>query len=278
MPALIDLLRPDEHGAVTEVRRLAIDRISSNPGQPRRYFDEEALADLAASIREHGILQPVLVRPRADGHFQLVAGERRWRAARIAGLTEVPAIVEQIDDESALEIAIIENLQREDLSPLEEAEALAALIERHGYSHAEVAQLIGKSRPYVSNTLAITRLPEAVKNDLNREGRAVSRELLMGVARAEDPDAAVALWRRVQLDLLSVRRFREEKAGVRPERPAVQELMAAARRVNRALLRVLAEEVPVADAPRVARILRRTMRLAERELATVGASRAQGPA
>jgi ParB family chromosome partitioning protein len=161
---------------------------------------------------------------------------------------------------------LIENLQREDLSPLEEAEALAILIARHGYSHREVADLLGKSRPYVSNTLALTRLPDPVKADLQREGTAVSRELLMGVAREEDPEASVALWRRLQLDLLSVRRFREEKAGLRPERAAVAEVLGAARRLNRALARLLADEVPAAEAPRVARALRRTSRLVKRQL------------
>src|SRR5262249_29440015 len=139
----------------------------------------------------------------------LLAGERRFRAAQRAGLERVPALIREGDD--ALEIALIENLQREDLSPLEEAEALALLIERHGYNHREVADLLGKSRPYVSNTLALTRLPDSVKADLHRDGNAVSRELLMGVARQEDPEAAEALWRRLQLGVVSVRRFRAEK-------------------------------------------------------------------
>ena len=120
-PAIIDLLRPHGTPDATAVRRLRIDRVDPNPDQPRLSFDEDAIRDLAASIQEHGILQPILVRPRPEGRYQLIAGERRWRAARIAGLPEVPAIVEEIDDEAALEIAIIENLQREDLSPLDEA-------------------------------------------------------------------------------------------------------------------------------------------------------------
>ena len=162
-PALIDLLRPDEHGEVTEVRHLPIGRISSNPDQPRQHFDEEALQDLAASIREHGILQPVLVRPRADGHFQLVAGERRWRAARIAGLMEIPAIVEHIDDEAALEIAIIENLQREDISPLEEAEMFDRMTSQHGYSLRKLAQKLGKDKGYIENRLRLADAPPEVR-------------------------------------------------------------------------------------------------------------------
>ena len=237
--------------------------VRPNPDQPRKHFDDDKLRELSESIKAHGLLQPIVVR-RVESGFELLAGERRFRAAQLADLDRLPALVRDVDD--PLEIALIENLQREDLSPLEEAEALATLIARHGYSHREVAELLGKSRPYVSNTLALTRLPEPVKTDLQRDGSDVSRELLMGVARQEDPEAALALWRRLQLDLLSVRRFREERAGARPERAAVSEVLNAARRLNRALARLLADEVPVADGPRVARALRRSARLIKRQL------------
>ena len=237
--------------------------VRANPDQPRKHFDEEKLAELAASINAHGLLQPIVVRRAAEG-FELVAGERRLRAAQLAGIDRLPALVREVED--PLELALIENLQREDLSPLEEAEALAALIARHGYSHREVAELLGKSRPYVSNTLALTRLPGVVKTDLQRDGAAISREILMGVARQEDPEAALALWRRLQVGLLSVRRFREEKMGVRPDRPAVAEVLAASRRLNRALARLLADDLPAAQAPRLARALRRTSRLIKRQL------------
>src|SRR3989454_9486141 len=182
--------------------------VQPNPDQPRKHFAPEKLAELAESIKARGLLQPIIVR-RVETGYQLLAGERRFRAAQLAGLDKLPALIRTTDD--PLEIALIENLQREDLSPLEEAEGLAQLIERHGYSHREVAELLGKSRPYVSNTLALARLPEAVKADLRRDGPAVSRELLMGVARQEDPDAAPALWRRADAGLLSGRRFRAEK-------------------------------------------------------------------
>ena len=247
----------------TVLTLLPVRDVRANPDQPRKHFDDEKLGELAASINAHGLLQPIVVRRVADG-FELIAGERRLRAAQIAGIDRLPALVREVDD--PLELALIENLQREDLSALEEAEALAALIARHGYSHREVADLLGKSRPYVSNTLALTRLPEPVKTDLQRDGGAVSRELLMGVARQEDPEAALALWRRLQVGLLSVRRFREEKAGVRPDRPAVAEVLAASRRLNRALARLLADEVPPAQAARVGRALRRTGRLIGRQL------------
>jgi hypothetical protein len=124
----------------------------------------------------------------------------------------------------------------------------------------------------VSNTLALTRLPTQVKDDLKRGGRSVSRELLLGVAREEDPDAALALWRRLQLELLSVRRFREEREGGRPERAAVQEVLTAARRFNRALARLLGEELASAEVPRVARALRRTARLVSRQLSALAAA------
>ncbi len=237
--------------------------VHPNPDQPRKHFDEEKIAELAASIKLHGLLQPIVVR-RTEAGFELIAGERRYRAAQRAGVDRLPALVREVDD--PLELALIENLQREDLSPLEESEGLAALIARHGYSHREVADLLGKSRPYVSNILALTRLPEAVKADLQREGAAISRELLMGVARQEDPEAALALWRRLQLGVLSVRRFREEKASRRPERAAVAEVLSVARRLNRALARLLAEEIPAVETPRLIRALRRTKRLIDRQL------------
>jgi len=176
-----------------------VDEIQPNPDQPRKHFDEEKLAELAASLKQHGLLQPIVVR-RVEGRFELVAGERRLRAAQLADIDRLPALVREMED--PLEIALIENLQREDLSPLEEAEALAQLIERHGYSHREVADILGKSRPYVSNTLALTRLPVSVKNDTHQEGSEVSRELLMAVARQEDPETSMILWRRLQLGLL----------------------------------------------------------------------------
>src|SRR2546426_11538806 len=237
--------------------------VHPNPDQPRKHFDEEKLGELAASIKAHGLLQPIVVRPTAAG-LEVVAGERRFRAAQLAGLDRLPALVREVED--PLELALIENLQREDLSPLEEAEGLAALIARHDYSHREVAELLGKSRPYVSNILAIPRLPDAVKADLERDGGVVSRELLMGVARQQDPLAALALWRRLQLGVLSVRRFREEKAGRRRERAAGAEGLALARRMNRALARLLADELPANEKPRVSRALRRTRRLIDRQL------------
>ena len=215
-PALIDLLSPDEHTAVTEVRHLAIGRISSNPNQPRQRFDEEALQDLAASIREHGILQPVLVRPRADGHFQLVAGERRWRAARIAGLLEVPAIVENIDDEAALEISIIENLQREDISPLEEAQMFERMTTRHGYSLRKLAQKLGKDKGYIENRLRLADAPAEVRElvSVRSDTLSAAYELM----KVDDPRTRRRLAAQVATGELSLVKLRQRIEG-RPPRP-----------------------------------------------------------
>jgi len=250
----------------TVLTLVSIKDVRANPDQPRKHFDDEKLGELASSIKTHGLLQPVVVR-RTDSGFELLAGERRYRAAQLAGMERLPALIREVED--PLEVALIENLQREDLSPLEEAEGLATLIARHGYSHRTVAELLGKSRPYVSNTLALTRLPDAVKSDLHRDGSAVSREILINVAREEDPDAALALWRRVKLDTLSVRTFRAERSGDGPEAVTVSEVLAAARRLNRCLTRMIADGVPGAEAARLARPLRRTERLAKRVLAEI---------
>src|SRR5882672_7759080 len=132
----------------TVLTLLPLRDVRANPDQPRKHFDEEKIAELSASIKAHGLLQPIVVRRVADG-FELIAGERRLRAAQRAEIDRLPALVREVED--PLELALIENLQREDLSPLEEAEGLADLIARHGYSHQALAELLGKSRPYVSN-------------------------------------------------------------------------------------------------------------------------------
>ena len=153
-PTILSLISPEPGDRPAGVRNVPLDRIDPNPEQPRMTFDEDALAELAASIREHGVLQPVLVRPRGEqNHYQLVAGERRWRAARAAGLSEIPALIENLDDDTALEIGIIENLQREDLSPLEEAMIYERMTAEHGYSVRRLAQKLGKDKGYIENRL-----------------------------------------------------------------------------------------------------------------------------
>lgn len=149
---------------------LPISEITPNKNQPRKTFDEAALDELAESIKQHGVLQPLLVRPLPNGGYQLVAGERRWRASRRAGLREVPVVVKELTDTETMEIAIIENLQREDLNPIEEAEGLQALIDKCGFTQEEVASSVGKSRPAIANSLRLLRLPEKVR-ELTRDGK-----------------------------------------------------------------------------------------------------------
>jgi len=141
---------------------LPIDEIEPNRDQPRKQFDDAALSELAASIAQHGVLQPLLVRPLAGGGYQIVAGERRWRASRMAGLSEVPAVIREMDDREAAELALIENLQREDLNPMEEALGYRTLMETHGLTQEETAKAVDKSRPAVANALRLLHLPEEV--------------------------------------------------------------------------------------------------------------------
>lgn len=157
---------------------LSLNEIVPNKEQPRKTFDEGALQELADSITQHGVLQPLLVRPLPSGGYQLVAGERRWRASRLAGLKEVPVVVKELSDVETMEIAIIENLQREDLNPIEEAEGLQALIDRCGFTQEEVAVSVGKSRPAIANALRLLKLPQDVL-EMTKNG-----EISAGHARA----------------------------------------------------------------------------------------------
>ncbi|WP_206365486.1 ParB/RepB/Spo0J family partition protein [Siculibacillus lacustris] len=173
-------------------KRVPIELIHPNPRNPRRQFGEQDLADLAQSIREKGVVQPILVRPakNAPNHYEIIAGERRWRASQRAGQHEIPVIVQDVSDKEALELAIIENVQRSDLNPIEEAFGYDQLIAEFGYTQQDLGQVIGKSRSHVANTLRLLKLPEAVKEHL-REGR-----LTAGHARAlvgtEDPEGLAA--------------------------------------------------------------------------------------
>ena len=157
---------------------LDLNEIVPNRDQPRKTFDEASIEELAQSIKQHGVLQPLLVRPIPSGGYQLVAGERRWRACRIAGLTKVPVVIKELTDTETMEIAIIENLQREDLNPIEEAEGLQALIDKCGYTQEEVAASVGKSRPAIANSLRLLRLPPEVR-EMTKNG-----EISAGHARA----------------------------------------------------------------------------------------------
>ena len=192
------------------VREIEIGRIRPNPNQPRVQFKEEAIDELADSIAERGVLQPILVRPHDDG-FEIVAGERRWRAAQRARLHTIPALVREIDDSTAAEIALIENVQREDLNAIEEAEGFRQLIVRHGHTQDNVAKLVHKSRSHVANLLRLLDLPEFVRQSL------VRGDISMGHARAvvaaPDPEE---LTREVIAKGLSVRQTEERARFVKP--------------------------------------------------------------
>jgi ParB family transcriptional regulator, chromosome partitioning protein len=190
-----------------ELRELPVELISPNPSQPRRRFDEDALVALAASVGERGLLQPVLVRPLPGGTYELIAGERRWRAAQLAGLDTVPAMVRPHDDAASLELALIENMAREDLNPLEEARACAALIEDLGLSKEEIGRRVGRSRVAISNLLRLLELPDLalmlIEDGSLSQGH--GRALLM----APDHDARRRLAREAAAKGWSVRQTEE---------------------------------------------------------------------
>lgn len=185
---------------VSADRRVPIEMVQRNPKNPRKNFSEDELQDLASSIRQHGIVQPVVVRTVADNRYEIIAGERRWRAAQLAGLVEIPVIIRDVDDRTALELAIVENVQRSDLNPVEEALGYEQLIAEHGYTQNDLGEIIGKSRSHVANSLRLLKLPDQVRNMLF-DGR-----LSAGHARALIPTSdPVALARTIVSRGLSVR-------------------------------------------------------------------------
>jgi ParB family chromosome partitioning protein len=202
----------------TGVKRVPLGSIIANRANPRRDFDTEQLEELTTSVREKGVMQPLLVRPTGEpNQFEIIAGERRWRASQKAGLHDIPVIVRDVDDKEALELAIIENVQRVDLNPLEEAQGYGQLIDQFDYTQQDLAQVIGKSRSHVANTLRLLRLPEDVRGMLARG------ELTAGHARtlitADDP---AALARRIVSSGLSVREAEalSQKGGGKKRSPA----------------------------------------------------------
>jgi ParB family chromosome partitioning protein len=202
-------------------RTVPIAFVNPNPRNPRRSFADADLADLAQSIREHGIVQPVVVRPSGGGQYEIIAGERRWRAAQRAGLTDIPVIVRDVDDRVALELAIVENVQRSDLNPVEEAAGYQSLVDQHGYTQSDLAQVIGKSRSHVANTLRLLKLPDVIRDML------VDGTLSAGHARtlvtAEDP---AGLARRIVEEGLSVRQaeaLAQAPQEVAPERKSLSQ-------------------------------------------------------
>lgn len=210
-----------EGGDLGVYRELAIDRIVPNEYQPRSHFDEEALASLTASIREIGVLQPILVRERDDETYELVAGERRWRAAKRAGLTVVPAIVRTVDDLASLAQAVVENIHREDLHPLEEAAAYQQLLEDFGLTHEELGSRLGKSRAAITNTLRLLHLPPSVQR-LVAEG-AISAGHARALLGSGDRGFQERVARQIATEGLSVRAVealvREASAPSQPAAP-----------------------------------------------------------
>lgn len=210
-----DNARADDGGAV----ELNINELEPNRGQPRKEFSEEAMRELADSIAQHGVLQPLLVRPLLSGGYQIVAGERRWRASRMAGLATVPALIRELTDSEVMQIALIENLQREDLKPLEEAQGYQALMEEFGFTQDEISKSVGKSRPAVTNALRLLNLPEAVRGMLARG------DLSAGHARTllsfKDEAAMLAAAKRVVAEGLSVRELEKMAKKANAEKPEV---------------------------------------------------------
>ena len=196
------------------VQMLRLSEIEPNRNQPRKEFDREALQQLADSIREHGVLQPLLVRTIGESSYQLVAGERRWRAARMAGISEVPVIVKELDDTQAMEIALIENLQREDLNPIEEALGYQVLTDQYGMTQDEVAKRVGKSRPVIANALRLLGLPQEIL-EMVKHG-----EITSGHARAllafESKEEMLAVAQKIVSQGLTVREI-ERLAKPKPE-------------------------------------------------------------
>ncbi len=231
--------QPEQEGVTT----LPIEKVRPNQAQPRKQFNEESLADLTESVRLHGILQPINVRLMASGYYQIISGERRWRAAREAGLEEVPVIVLEADDRKAMELGLIENLQREDLNPMEEAKGYQTLIQDYGMTQEEVARQVGKSRPAVANAVRLLALPkelaEYVEADILSAGHA---RALLGLS---DPGAMKAAADKVAQRQLSVRQTEElvrqlnrNARQEEPKAPAVPEVdysAAAARELEDSL-------------------------------------------
>ena len=243
-PGLISLLAAR---TPTAVREIPLERIVPNPGQPRLTWNVETLNELAASIKEHGVLQPILVRPAGDDRYEIIAGERRWRASKLARKDSVPAIVERFDDSTALEIALIENLQREDLSPLDESVIYKKMTDELGYSIRGLAEKLGKDKGYIENRLRLATAPDDIKQMVaqRRDTLAAAYELM----KIEDRGRRRSLVKRVVAEQLTLAKLRdriarltgaapEKRAGAAPAAlPPLKDdaLIAATRKLNQAL-------------------------------------------
>lgn len=206
LDALISTETVRTQGSST-INEVAIDRIEANPNQPRREFDEEALQELAHSIRQIGIIQPITLRQTDDNRFQIIAGERRWRASQLAGLKAIPAYIRTIDDENVMEMALVENIQREDLNSIEIALAYEHLLEKSGMTQEKISERVGKSRAAIANYLRLLKLPAQVQMALQK------KEIDMGHARAllalDSPSLQIKLFKEIQKNGFSVRKVEE---------------------------------------------------------------------
>ena len=206
LDALINTKDVETEGS-SNLSEIAIERITSNPNQPRREFDEEALTELANSIREIGIITPITLRQMADGRYQIIAGERRWRAAKTAGLTTIPAYIRTVEDEGVMEMALVENIQREDLNAIEIALAYQHMADSVGMTQEKISERVGKSRTSVTNFMRLLKLPAQIQMALK------NHEIDMGHARAllsiDSPSAQIKLFRDIQKNNYSVRKVEE---------------------------------------------------------------------
>lgn len=239
----------------SSVNKLRIMEIEPNHDQPRKDFDEKALSELAESIEQHGVLQPLVVRPLTNGGYQLVAGERRWRAARIAGLTEVPVVIKELTDEEVIEIAMIENLQREDLNPLEEALGYRYMMDELRITQEQAAEKVGKSRPAVANALRLLKLPdevrEMVKNNLLSPGHA---RALLGF---DNDELIIQTAKRIVKEDLSVREVESlvKKSKKAPKIPKQQKRDKFFSEVELALIDNLGRKVKIKESKQDAGVL-----------------------
>lgn len=248
-PATAPHTAPRTTDASDGPRSLPIDLVQRNPAQPRKHFDEAELTELANSIRTHGVLQPILVRPIAGGRYEIVAGERRWRAAQRAGLHAIPAVVRELNEVEVLEIAIVENVQRTDLNPIEEAQGFQALIDRFGRTQEEVAEAVGKSRPHIANMLRLLKLPEDLQ-DMVRDGR-LSAGHARAILTAPDPRGLAQRAISEGLNVRDVERLaqqaKDEKHGPRVTSPGYETKSADTRALEQSLSNALGLEVTIAE-------------------------------
>jgi ParB family chromosome partitioning protein len=235
--------------ATTDVgpRGLPIDLVQRNPSQPRRHFSENELSELSESIKAHGVLQPILVRPIAEGKYEIVAGERRWRAAQRAGLHNIPAVIRELNEVEVLEIAIIENVQRTDLNPIEEAQGYSALIDRFGRTQQDIAEQVGKSRPHIANMLRLLTLPEELQ-EMVRDGRLTAGHA-RAILTAPNPAALAARAISEGLNVREVERLAQQAKDERhgPRAGSVETKSADTRAIEASLSEALGLAVTISD-------------------------------